>query len=126
MAQPQRGGFLERFTFRALAAIVGLLGTVLALLINILYSLSHVLGRASGITSNPSHFWWGIVVVIVAFIGSCLAPVFAIGAAILLLATGIAFFFVVGWWAVIASIFLFLAALLCFSNRRARMPGAAA
>ena len=125
MAQPHREGCLERFTFRTIALFVGLLGTVLALLINILYSLAHVLGRVSGITNDPSHFWWGILVVIVALIGSCLAPVFAIGAAVLLLASGIAFFFIVGWWAIIASIFLFIAAVLTFSNRRMGATGVA-
>ncbi len=121
----QQGGTLERFTFRTIALIVGLVGTVIAFIINILYSLVHVIGRVSGITNDNSHFWWGILVVIAALIGSFLAPVFAIGAAILLLASGIAFFWIVGWWAIIASVFLFVAAILTFSNRRVRVPGMA-
>jgi hypothetical protein len=121
----QEGGTLERFTFRTIALIVGIIGTVLAFIINVLYSLFHVLGRVSGITNDPSHFWWGLLVVLLALVGSCLAPIFAIGAAILLLGTGIAFFFIVGWWAIIASPFLIVAAILCFSNRRVRVPGAA-
>ncbi|HLV97836.1 MAG TPA: hypothetical protein VKT82_04080 [Ktedonobacterales bacterium] len=121
----QQGGTLERFTFRTIALIVGLVGTVIAFIINILYSLAHVLGRVTGITNDASHFWWGILVVIVALIGSFLAPIWAIGAAILLLASGIAFFWIVGWWAIIASVFLFVAALLTFSNRRVRVPGMA-
>jgi hypothetical protein len=121
----EQGGTLERLTFRTIALFVGLIGTVIAFIINLLYSLFHVIGRASGITNNASHFWWGLLVVIVALIGSCLAPIWAIGAAILLLASGIAFFWIVGWWAIIASIFLLVAALLTFSNRRVRVPGMA-
>lgn len=124
-AQPNEGSTLERLTFRTIALIVGLIGTVLAFIVNLLYSLFHVLGRVSGISNDPSHFWWGLLVVLLALIGSFLAPVFAIGAAILLLGTGIAFFFIVGWWAVIASPFLIVAAILTFSNRRVRVPGTA-
>ena len=119
----QPGGGLERFTFRTIALIIGLVGTVLAFIINLLYSLFHVLGRVSGITNDPSHFWWGLLVVILALIGSFLAPVFPWGAAVLLLGTGIAFFFIVGWWAIIASVFLIVAAILTLSNRRVRVPG---
>jgi hypothetical protein len=126
MAQEQAsetGHTLERFTFRTIAMIVGLIGTVLALIIDILYSLAHVLGRITGFTNDTSHFFWGLLVVLGALAGSLLAPIFAIGAAVLLLAAGIGFFFVVGWWAIIASVFLFVAAGLTFSNRRVRMPG---
>lgn len=126
MAQEQArepGHALGRFTFRTIAMIVGLIGTVLAFIIDILYSLAHVLGRVAGFTNDTSHFFWGLLVVLGALAGSLLAPIFAIGAAVLLLAAGIGFFFVVGWWAVIASVFLFVAALLTFSNRRVRVPG---
>lgn len=126
MAQEQAGesgGALARFTFRTIAMIVGLIGTVLAFIIDILYSLVHVLGRVGGFTNDTSHFFWGLLVVLGALAGSLMAPIFALGAAALLVAAGIGFFFVVGWWAVIASVFLFVAALLTFSNRKVRVPG---
>jgi hypothetical protein len=118
----QSSGGLERFTFRTIAMIVGLIGTLIALIIDVLYSLVHVLGKVSGFTNDTSHFFWGLFVVLVALGGSFLAPVLPILAAIMLLGAGIGFFFVVGWWAVIASPFLFVAAILTFSNRRVRLP----
>ena len=132
MAQPQpqpsggrAEGGLARFTFRTVALIIGLIGTVLALIVNILYSLFHVLGRVTGISADASHFWWGLLCCLLALVGSFLAPVIPIVAAILLLGTGIWFFFLVGWWAVIASPFLIVAAILTFSNRPVRVPGVA-
>jgi hypothetical protein len=95
------------------------------LIINILYSLFHVLGTVAGFNPDQSHFFWGLLVVLVALCGSLLAPVLPILAAVMLLASGIAFFFIVGWWAIIASVFLFVAAILTFSNRRVRVPGVA-
>ena len=118
----QSSGGLERFTFRTIALIVGLIGTVLAFIVDILYSLVHVLGRVAGFTNDTSHFFWGLLVVLVALGGSFLAPVVPILSAIMLLAAGIGFFFVVGWWAVIASPFLIVAAVLTFSNRPVKIP----
>jgi hypothetical protein len=120
----QQEGGLARFTMRTIALIVGLVGTVLALIIDILYSLVHVLGRIAGITADSGHFFYGILVVLGALAGSLLAPINATLAAVLLLAAGIGFFFVVGWWAIIASVFLFVAAALTFSNRRVKIPAA--
>ncbi len=125
MTQPASTGRsgLARFTFRTVALIVGLIGTVLVLIVNILYSLAHVLGRITGFTNDSSHFFLGLIVVLVALGGSFLAPVLPILAAVMLVAAGIAFFFFVGWWAVIAAPFLFVAALMTFSNRRVNIPG---
>lgn len=125
MAEAQEtGGGIVRFTFRSIALIIGIVGTILVLIVNILYSLVHVLGRVSGISNDPSHFWWGMLVFLLALIGSFLAPIIPIASAILLLGTGIWFFFIVGWWAVIAAPFLFVAAILTFSNRPVKgVPG---
>ncbi len=127
MAQAREtGSGLARLTFRTIALIIGLVGTVLAFIVNLLYSLFHVLGRVTGITNDPSHFWWGLLVCLIALIGSFLAPVVPLAAAVLLLGAAIWFFFIVGWWAIIASVFLIVAAILTFSNRPVRVPGAAA
>ncbi len=124
MAQTNEGGGIARFTFRTIALIIGLVGTVLALIINILYSLSHILGRIAGFEPDQSHFFWGLLVVLVALAGSLLAPILPILAALMLVAAGVAFFFIVGWWAIIASVFLFVATLLTFSNRKVKIPEA--
>jgi hypothetical protein len=120
--EPGKGG-LERFTFRTIALIVGLIGVVLVLVVNILYSLAHVLGRIAGFSNDPGHFFWGLLVVLVGIVGAFLAPILPLVSAVLLLGAGIGFFFVVGWWAVIASPFLIVAAILTFSNRPVKVPG---
>ena len=123
-ANENRGG-LARFTLRTIALIVGLIGAIIALVINILYSLVHVLGLVAGIANDSTHFFWGIFVILVAAVGSFLAPILPLAAGLMLLGAGIAFFFIVGWWALFASPFLFVAALLTISNRRVSIPGTA-
>lgn len=118
----ESSGGLARFTFRTIALIVGLIGTVIVLIINILYSLFHVLGRIAGITGDSAHFFWGLLVVLIALGGSFLAPILPILAAIMLVGAAIGFFWVAGWWAIIAAPFLIVAAILTFSNRRVRIP----
>lgn len=124
-ANQNRGG-LARFTFRTIALIVGVIGAIIALVINILYSLTHVLGRAAGIATDSTHFFWGIFVILVATVGAFLAPILPLASGLMLLGAGIAFFFIAGWWALFASPFLFVAALLTISNRRVSIPGTAA
>ena len=126
MAQASgRESQVGRFALRTIALIVGLIGAVLALVIDILYSLLHVLARISGVTNDSAHFFYGLIVVLVGTVGAFLAPILPILAAVMLIVAGIAFFFVVGWWALIASPFFLVAALLTFSNRRVSIPGAA-
>jgi len=105
-----------------LAMIVGLVGVVLAFVVNLLYSSLHVLGRIAGITSNPSHFFFGLLVVFIGLIGSVLALFVPIVGAVLLAVAGIAFFFIAGWWALLASPFLLIAAVLAYEHTRARQP----
>jgi hypothetical protein len=120
----QNKGSAERFTLRTIAMIVGLVGTAIAFTINILYSLTHALGRVAGITTGSSHFFFGLIVVLVGLGGSFLTLLSPILAAILLLAAGISFFAITGWWAFFAAPFLIVAALLTFSNRRVHIPTA--
>lgn len=111
---------------RTLGMICGLVGTGLAFAINLLYSTAHVLGRVAGITSNTGHFFWGLLVVLVALVGSLVGLISAPVGSILLLIAGIGFFFVAGWWALFASPFLILGAVVMFAGRRERSRTAAA
>jgi len=111
---------------RSLGMIVGLVGTCIAFAVSLLYSVAHVLGRVANITSDTGHFWWGLLVAIVALVGSVLSLFSGIAGSVLLLIAGIAMFFVVGWWALFASPFLFLAAWLAFAGRRERTTTVAA
>ena len=49
--------------------IVGLVGTCIAFAVDLLYSVAHVLGRVANITNDTGHFWWGLLVTIVALVG---------------------------------------------------------
>jgi hypothetical protein len=125
MAQAAGGGRpVARFAVRTIALIVGLIGSVIALVVNILYTLLHVLGQVAGLTSDSAHFFYGLVVVLLGVAGSFLAPILPILAAAMLAIAGVAFFFIVGWWAFFASPFLLVAALMTFSKRRVDIPGA--
>lgn len=107
-----------RLTLRVVAMGVGIFGAVVAFVINALYSSAHVLGRVAGITANSSHFFWGLLVAVVGLVGAVLAPISAEMGAILMLVAGIALFFIVGWWALLASPFLFVAAGIAYWGRR--------
>jgi hypothetical protein len=107
-----------RLTMRTFALIIGLIGVVIAFIINLLYSSLHVLGRVAGITSNQSHFFWGLVVIAVGLVGSLSVLFMPTVGVVLLLVAGIAFFFIAGWWALLASPFLLVAALLAYRHSR--------
>jgi hypothetical protein len=102
---------------RVVTMAIGLVGAVIAFVINALYSFAHMLGRISGITADRSHFFIGTGLTIVAIIGALLVVVSPeVGGVLMVLAT-IGFFFIVGWWAIIPAIFLLAAAALALFNR---------
>ncbi len=109
---------MVQFTVRTLAMIIGLLGVVLAFIINLLYSSLHVLGRITGITSDQSHFFWGLIVILIGLVGSLFALFIPTVGVVLLVVAGIAFFFIAGWWALLASPFLLIAAVLAYKHSR--------
>jgi hypothetical protein len=125
MAQTNEGrGGLARLSVRTIALIVGFIGSALALIVNLLYGLFHILGAIAGVPNDSAHFLWGLLIVLMGVAGSLMAPIFPIPAGLLLAVAGIAFFFVVGWWALIVSPFLLVAAALTLSNRRVDIPAA--
>jgi hypothetical protein len=111
---------MRQLTMRTLALIIGLFGVIVAFVINLLYSSFHVLGRVTGITNDQSHFFFGLLVILIGFVGSLLAFFFPIVGAVLLAVAGIAFFFIAGWWALLASPFLLIAAVLAYRHSRAQ------
>ncbi len=125
MAQANEGrNRWAQLSLRTIALIVGLIGSVLALIVNLLYSFFHILGRIAGVTQDSAHFFFGLLVVLLGVAGSLMAPIFPMPAGLLLAVAGVAFFFVVGWWALIVSPFLLVAAVLTLSNRRVNLPAA--
>jgi len=103
---------------RILAMITGLVGVVIAFIVNLLYSSFQIMGRVSGVVSGPSHFLFGMLVIMIGLIGSVVALFAPIVGAVLLAVAGIAFFFLAGWWALFASPFLLFAAVLAYEHHR--------
>ncbi|HEY7850385.1 MAG TPA: hypothetical protein VIC27_10005 [Ktedonobacterales bacterium] len=105
-----------QLALRLIGMIIGFGAAVIMLIVNILYSLSHVLGRAAGITGDTSHFWYGLLFTIVGFVGALLAPFSWSGSVLLMLVAAVGFFFIVGWWAIIPAIFYVAAMLLVYRD----------
>jgi hypothetical protein len=59
-------------------------------------------------------------VILIGLVGSVLAMFISIAGAVLLLVAGIAFFFIVGWWALLASPFFLVRAVLAYNVSRAK------
>lgn len=97
--------------------LVGFFAAIVMLVVDILYSLSHVLGSIAGLTGDSSHFFIGLLFTIIGFVGALMAP-FSWGSSIVLMAVAtVAFFFIVGWWAIIPAIFFVIAMLLVYRDR---------
>jgi hypothetical protein len=105
-------------SLRILAMIIGLVGVIIAFIINLLYSSLQIMGRVSGVISNPWHFFFGMLVILIGLIGSVVALFDPIVGAVLLVIAGIAFFFIAGWWALFASPFLLTGAVLAYEHSK--------
>jgi hypothetical protein len=107
-----------RVVSRLTAMAIGLVGSVIAFVVNAMYSLLHLLGRISGVSTDRSHFFIGTGLTIVAVIGSvCVGSGAPEAGAVLLVLATVGFFFIMGWWAVIPAIFLVAAAVLAIMGR---------
>lgn len=103
-----------RTVLRIAAAAIGIIGAVDALIINILVSLFHEVARLAGADFGRSHGFIGLGIFIVALVGAFLVLGLPRVGGVLLLLAGIGFFFVVHWWALLASPQLLVAGVLPF------------
>lgn len=108
-----------QLALRILGMIVGLVASAIMLIVDVLYSLSHVLGRVAGFTADTTHFWWGLFITLVGLIGALLAPFSWSASVLLMLVATVAFYFIAGWWAIIPAIFFVVAMLLVYRDRGA-------
>ncbi len=109
---------IARIAGRLAAAVLGLIGVVLALVVNFAYSGVHDFLKISGSsTLDSSHGFVGLGLILVAFIGAVIALFKPRASATLLLIGGAGFFYPVGWFALIASPFMLLGALLAFIDK---------
>lgn len=100
------------FIYRFFTFLLGILGAAAALGINIFYSVSTRFQNVVGTQPDPPHGWLGLGCAILAFMGAVLL-LFRMSipaGALMLIIAGIGFFFVVNWWAWLASPAMFLAA----------------
>ena len=104
----------SQFTMRVYAMAAGLYGTAVAMIIDALYSVFHILGAGSSAASSSTYFVIGLGFIILALSGSCIVPVNGTLAALFLLVAPVGLFFVLGWWALLCAPLLVLAAILAY------------
>lgn len=115
-----------RFVGRAGALLLGLLGVVVALVVNFAYSGVHDALRLGGDKNiSHSHGFIGFLLILVGFVGAILALPAPVAAAALLAIAGIGLFFVVKAYALLCSIFLLAAAVLAYIDRTKKRTAAA-
>ncbi len=105
-----------RTTLRIAALVLGIVGAFDALFINVAVSL---LGRFRDIVgyTTQTHGFIGVLVVILALVGSVLVVRYPVAGGALLLIAGVAFIFVAHWWALLAAPQLLIAGLLGVAER---------
>jgi hypothetical protein len=114
-----------KLALRTVGMILGLLASALVLIIDILYSLTNTLVKASGHTGVDSHFFIGLLVTLIGVVGSFLADPLPTASVVLMLIAAVAFFFLVGAWAIIPGIiFLIAIAIVFFDRSRAKSRAA--
>jgi hypothetical protein len=102
----------------------GLYGTAIAMVIDALISVFHILGVPGNAVDSFSRFLLGLGFMIVAVAGSCIVSASHRLSALLLMLATCGFFLVLGRWAAFAAPLLLLAALLAFfGDSRTRLPG---
>jgi hypothetical protein len=99
------------------AIVVGVFGSLVALLVNFVFSASHDLAKAFGSDLPQSHGFLGLLLILVAFIGALMALPRPRTSAALLVIAGVGFFFIVKGFALFASPFFFISAALAFFDR---------
>jgi hypothetical protein len=108
-----------RTALRVAAFVVGLIGVIDALVINLIVSAFHAAQSILGGSADPSHGFIGLVICLVALIGAVLVFRQQAIAGVLLIVAGIAFFLIVHWWALLASPQLIVAGVLAILDWQA-------
>lgn len=101
-----------RTATRVATLIIGLIGAFDGFVVNVVVSSYHDVSRVLGGSADPSHGFIGLVLCVLALLGAFVVLKQPLFAAILLAVAGIGFFFIVHWWALLASPQMLVAALL--------------
>lgn len=113
-----------KLALRTVGMILGLLASALVLIIDILYSLTNTLVKASGHTGVDSHFFIGLLVTLIGVVGAFLADPLPTASVVLMLIAAIGFFFLVGFWAIIPAIVFLIAIVIVYLDRGRRAKAA--
>ncbi|MDQ6773825.1 MAG: hypothetical protein M3024_12695 [Candidatus Dormibacteraeota bacterium] len=106
---------------RILAMLLGLIGSFIALVVDVLYSTIHRSVQIFGDSGlDQTHGFIGFLLVLVGVVGSVLALFMPTVAAVLLLVAGIGLFFVVKGYAIFSIVFFVVAAFLAYADRSTR------
>jgi len=106
---------IRRILGRFAAAVVGLVGVVIGVIINFLVSAGHDLFGLGG--DIKTHGWIGLTLMLIAFVGVLLAMFKPRAAALLLAVGGLGLFYPLGLLAILPAVFLVIAALLAYFDR---------
>lgn len=110
---------------RVLAMLLGLIGSAIALVVDLLYATIH---RSVQIFADSSldqtHGFIGFLLVLVGVAGSVLSLFAPTIATLLLLVAGIGLFFVIKGYAVLSILFFLVAAFLAYMDRSSRRRAA--
>jgi hypothetical protein len=115
---------LRYFTTQVYAMAAGLYGAVIAIVIDALISVFHILSVPGNAADSFSRFLLGLGFIILAVAGSCIISASHRLASLVLVLATCGFFLVLGPWAVFDAPLLLLAAFLAFfGDSRTRLPG---
>lgn len=103
-----------RFALRIATFLVGIIGAIDGIIINAIVSSVHAAASLLGADVVQSHGWIGLLLCLLALVGAFVALRWPIAAGVLFVIAGVGFFFVVHWWALLASPQILVAALTAF------------
>lgn len=106
-----------RFALRLATFLVGIIGAIDGIVINAIVSGVNAAARLMGADVVQSHGWIGLLLCLLALFGAFVALRWPIPAGIMFVIAGVGFFFVVHWWALLASPQMLVAAITAFADR---------
>lgn len=112
-----------RYAQRIAVLVLGLIGTLDGAIVNAVVSAVHRVDQVLGGSGDPTHGVIGFIICFAFLVGAFLALRYPLPAGILLIVAGIAFFFIVHAWALLASPVIFVAGWLAIMDSREYIGG---
>lgn len=106
-----------RTVLRFAALIIGVIGALDGLVVNVLVSTYHTVARALGGIADPSHGVIGALLCLLAIVGAGVAVRTPLVGGIILLVAGFGLFFALHWWALLAAPQIIIAGVLALADQ---------